>query len=76
MIRNETLRAHLADRAALCREDARIAGANCYRYTSEADAENSLAEAAEIDSLLSDCPAPDLPPGNRCDGCDCERAAQ
>lgn len=21
-----------------------------------------------------DCPAPDLPPGYRCDGCDCERA--
>jgi hypothetical protein len=26
-------------------------------------------------ALAVDCPVPELPPGHRCDGCDCERAA-
>jgi hypothetical protein len=48
-----SLRSVLEERAALCREDARAAAANNYRYTSEPEAARSLAEAAEIDALLA-----------------------
>lgn len=52
LIQSEQLREHLKAFAFECRETARVAATNCYRYKSEAEAAECEATAEEIDRLL------------------------